>query len=112
MDRDSFLKKIFSMFPMNFNENNMGYWIEAYESVFDKPIDFDKLFWVMVSNYEYTHTAPSPQWFKINLSSCIIRNDKSSALIHIENLKKEEKEPMPEDIKKKFEQLKQKLSMG
>ncbi len=111
MDRGNFLKKLFSMFPMNFNENNMGYWIEAYESVLDKPIDFDKLFWVMVSNYEYTNSAPSPHWFKNNLSSCIIRNDKCPALMHIENLKKEKREPMPEDLKRKLEQLKKKLAM-
>lgn len=90
----------------------MSYWIEAYENVLSQNIDYDKLFNVMIATYEYTHTAPSPKWLKDNLTGCIIRDDKCAALKHHEALKNEKFEPMPEEVKRKFEQLKKKLSMG
>lgn len=111
MDKSEFLHKLFSMFPMNFTEDNVNYWLEAYEAVLTVPLDFNKLFLIMVSNYDKTNTAPSPKWFKENMSGAIKKNDKCPALVHIESIRQEEREPMPEELKKKFEQLKKKLSM-
>lgn len=112
MDRTTFLQRVFLMYPANVNENNMPFWIQAYEHVLNQNINYDKLFNVMISKYEYTHTAPSPRWFKENLSDCIIRDDKCAALKHHEALKNEKYEPMPEHVKQKLEMLKKKLSMG
>lgn len=112
MDKSEFLKTLFSMFPMNFTEDNVKYWLKAYEAVLKVPLDFDKLFFIMVSNYDKTNTAPSPKWFKENMSGAIKKNDKCSALIHIESIRNEEREPMPEDLKKKFEQLKTNYQWG
>lgn len=111
MDRAEFLHMLFSMFPMNFNEDNANYWLKAYETVLTVPLDFDKLFLIMVSNYDKTITAPSPKWFKDNMSGAIKKNDKCPALKHIESIRDEEQEEIPEDIKKRLELLKKKLSM-
>lgn len=113
MDRTIFLEKLFSMFPMNFNENNTKYWVEAYETVFmNIKLDYERLFYIMITTYKYTNSAPSPQWFKENMSSCIIREEKSEALKHIEAIRNEKREEMPEDLKERLKRLKEKISMG
>lgn len=113
MDKDEFLKRLFSMFPANFNENNMPYWLEGYETVFKGlRINYNKLFYTMLTQYDKTNTAPSPKWIKENLSGCIIPDDKCEAVRHIETLRREEREPMPAHIKHKLEALKIKLAMG
>lgn len=112
MNKSEFLQRLFSMFPSNFNENNMGYWLKAYETVLCGNIDFDKLFFIMISRYENICSAPSPKWLKDNLQDAIIKNKKSLALVHIENINREEREPMSEETKRKLNQLIQKMSMG
>jgi hypothetical protein len=113
VDKDEFLKRLFSMFPTTFNENNLCYWTIGYETVLNKlKIDYEKLFYTMLTQYDKTNTAPSPKWIKENLSGCIIPDDKCKAVRHIETLRREEREPMPEHIKHKLEALKIKLTMG
>lgn len=111
MDRSEFLQRLFSMFPMNFSEGNVTYWMEAYEAILNVALDFDKLFFIMISNYDKTNTAPSPKWFKENMSGAIKKEDKCPALRHIENLQQEQLTPMPDDVRKRLECLKQKLAM-
>ena len=112
MDKTAFLKRLFAMFPMNFNENNIQYWIEAYESAFgNSKINYDKLFHFMIAEHNNMSSAPSPKWFLENKSMCIEKDERSAAIRHIEEIK-ETAVPMPEDFKIKMEALKQKLSMG
>ena len=60
MDRTSFLERLFTMFPMNFNENNIPFWTEAYENALSSSkINYDTLFRDMVMNWESMSSAPS-----------------------------------------------------
>ena len=111
MDRNGFIERLFTMFPLNFNENNIPYWSEAYESVLTGSINYDKLFHFMIMEHNNMSAAPSPKWFADNRSSYIERDERSAAIRHIEEIK-ETAEPMPEYIKVRMEELKKKMSMG
>lgn len=69
MDRGSFLKKLFIMYPNSFSENNISIWKEAYEEVLAVDLDFKALFFKMVRDYPHTNIAPAPSWFVGYLSS-------------------------------------------
>lgn len=114
MDKTSFLERLFAMFPMNFNENNIPFWIEAYETAFGSSrIDYNKLFQFMIAEHSNMSSAPSPKWFRDNKASCVIKDDTCAAIQHLEEIKNDPLNiPMPEDFKIKMEALKQKLSMG
>ena len=111
MDKNGFLQRLFAMFPMNFNENNIQYWIEAYEAAFgNSRINYDKLFHFMIAEHNNMSSAPSPKWFKDNKSSAIEQDDRCEALKHIEEIKKDCVPPPPE-LKAKMAALKEKMGM-
>ena len=111
MDRTAFLERLFTMFPLNFNENNIPYWSEAYESVLIGSINYDKLFKFMITEHNNMSAAPSPKWFSDNRTNYIVKDDLSPALRHMEEIK-QDSVPMPESFKLRMEELKKKMSMG
>lgn len=112
MDRTAFLERLFTMFPLNFNENNIPYWMEAYEAVLNSSmINYDKLFKFMIMEHNNMSAAPSPKWFADNRSSYIERDERCQAVRQMEEIK-QDSVPMPEDFKIRMQALKQKLSMG
>lgn len=111
MDRTAFLEKFFKMYPSSFNENNIPVWWEIYEGILPVNVNFDKLFYHLVTEWNSTGTAPAPTWFKESSTVNSAKNDKCSALIHAEEIK-QTAEPMPETFKLKLAELKQKMSMG
>lgn len=113
MDRTEFLTKMFRMYPNSFNEFNIADWMEAYKAVLaDSRIDYDRLFQTMIRKWNSTTVAPHPSWFDENVSTSIVKDDKCQAVRQMEEWRKEEREPIPEEIKARMEALKQKLSMG
>ena len=111
MDRNEFIERIFTMFPLTFNENNIPYWTEAYESVLIGSINYDKLFHFMIMEHNNMSAAPSPKWLNDNRSSYIERDERSAAIRHIEEIK-QDAVPPPETFKLKLAELKKKMSMG
>lgn len=112
MDRTEFLTKMFRMYPNSFNEFNIADWMEAYKAVLsDSRIDYERLFQTMIRKWNSTTIAPHPSWFDENVSTSIVKDERSAVMRHLEEIK-ETAVPMPEDFKIKMEALKQKLSMG
>ena len=112
MDRTTFLEKLFRMYPANFNEFNIPDWFEAYELILSSPrINYDKLFTLMIKTWTSTTNAPHPQWFEANVSSAIERDERCSAVRHIEEVKRTA-EPIPEHVKMKMEELKRKMAVN
>lgn len=62
LEREDFLKKIFTMYPKTFDNGNSSAWLEAYKQVLPTNADFEALFNRLI--YEYSGTnAPKPAWF-------------------------------------------------
>lgn len=92
--RDEFLKKLFLMYPANFNEKNAPIWKNAYETCLPENLDFNKLFFLMVKNYKSIATAPAPSWFEDYKDECK-PTKKNKALEQIKLLKNTEGCPPP-----------------
>lgn len=111
MDKNGFLERLFTMFPLNFNENNIPYWSEAYENVLSSPrINYDKLFRFMITEHTNMSSAPSPKWFADNRANYIEKDERPATIRHLEEIR-QTAEPMPEDFKEKMRMLKEKVTM-
>ena len=111
MDKNTFLEKLFRMYPVIFNEFNIPDWYDAYSDVLSvSGIDYDHLFRVMLLNWDDMRTAPSPKWFRQNHTASIKQDDRCEALKHIEEIKKDCVPPPPE-LKAKMAALKEKMEM-
>ena len=112
MDRTAFLDKFFKMYPSSFNESNIPVWWDIYEGILPVNVNFDKLFYHLITEWNSTGTAPAPNWFKESHTVNSALKENSSALKHIEGIKNDPLNvPMPEDFKIKMEALKEKMRM-
>lgn len=62
LKREDFLKKIFTMYPKTFENNNSSAWLEAYKRVLPTNADFEALFNRLIFEYSGAN-APKPAWF-------------------------------------------------
>lgn len=108
MDRNEFLSRIFKMFS-NFNDSNVEFWKPAYEEVLTEPnIDYEKLFKLMVTNWEQTYSAPAPKHFKGWKQDCIPKDDRCDALKNIEQMRENAAPPSP-DVLARIEAMRKKM---
>lgn len=63
MEREEFLQKIFTLYPLN--KGNGTNWLEVYKTVLKENIDYDALYKFTISNYAGV-SAPSPAFLLKN----------------------------------------------
>ena len=107
LNRESFLKKLFLMYPANFTKENAPIWKEAYEIVLTENLDYNKLFNIMVKDYKSIATAPSPAWFEDYKAICE-EKQQNKALAEIKKLRETEGVPPPPEFFEAAKRLREK----
>lgn len=69
MDKQAFMTKLITMYPSQFTGAACDDWIETYESVISGNIDYDRLWHILITEYEFK-TTPTPKWLKDKLPKC------------------------------------------
>lgn len=107
LNRESFLKKLFLMYPANFTKENAPIWKEAYELVLDENLNYDKLFKILVKDYKSIATAPAPAWFEDYKIVCEEKKE-DKALAEIKKLRETQGVPPPPEFFEAAKRLKAK----
>lgn len=107
LNRESFLKKLFLMYPANFTKENAPIWKEAYELVLDENLNYDKLFKILVKDYKSIATAPAPAWFEDYKIVCEEKKE-NEELAEIKKLRETQGAPPPPEFFEAVKRLKAK----